>query len=150
MVLWIIYIKWKIIFTNRMKLIYHVRCDYTVITKLNLAVQLMDSFPPSPSPLQSMQLFWCSGNFSPAPLTSSANTISLIFSLCYTCFDRLYRVCVCLHHTCVWIRFWLLLNIESIFKVENFFQNWHGCIHSLMLLKAGILSFSLWSSDRAW
>ena len=122
---------WKIIFTNRAKLIYHVRCDRKVITKLNLALQLKDtdcsSFLEYFSLLESLAVQWNCAGCSVTPLSScfknkfSKHSQSHLFALLYVFWQA--WLCVCLCRTWLWINFWLLLNIEFVFKVENFFPN---------------------------
>ena len=122
---------WKIIFTNRVKLIYHVRCDHKVITKLNLALQLKDtdcsSFLEYFSLLESLAVQWNCAGCSITPLSScfknkfSKHSQSHLFALLYVFWQA--WLCVCLCRTWLWINFWLLLNIEFVFKVENFFPD---------------------------
>lgn len=143
MALWMIYRSEKIIFTNRIKLIDLVRCDYKVITKLNLSLQLKDTYRSSV--LHSLAVCGTVLGVLVTPLSSSfknnfgKHNQSHLFPLLYVFWQA--WLCVCLHNTWLWINFWLLLNIESIFRVEIFLQTWQRCIHSLKFLKAGILSF---------
>lgn len=103
---------WKIIFTNRVKLISHVKCDRKVITK-QAGSWFKDtdcsSFLEYSSLLESLAV-QCAG-CSVTPFSScfknkfSKYSQSHLFALLYVFWQA--WLCVCLHRTWLWINFWL-------------------------------------------